>query len=507
MPIDPMMSLRVQQYEVPDVNAARMRRASALRQEEELAQIAQQRQKRQQLDDTLRRVGPDLTPEGIAKIYQADPATGLELKRQYDQNQNVLADNARADAENAAKAQAAQAAATEKARTEQYKAVVDREKATEEEFKRKKAEELAKHRRVGATLMRVPAEDPAARRVALEALFNAGDIDQEDAQALLQAPPNEYQAHLQQIIATGLDEKAFDKVYEQYTAKPKEESKPAIVQEYEYAAKQGYKGSFDDYQNMDANRRRSITNINTGGAPASGGGDTKLTGDEFIKTLNPALAAQVKAIAAGFDVMPPASSRAPRAQEIRNAVYAFDPTFTTQRAQIRKAFTTGPDGKNIGALNTAIVHLDRLGGAAEAMRNGSFTPGNQAYNWLRDKFGSDKVTNFALLKNAVAGEMATAMKGAATDQEIAHMGETFRSAASPEQMAGAVSEGMAILADKANTYDERYHQQLPDDPWSPVLPQARAAMARRGGRPGSSGAAPKTQKWGRDKDGNPVPLK
>lgn len=34
---------------------------------------------------------------------------------------------------------------------------------------------------------------------------------------------------------------------------------PAIVQEYEYAVKGGYEGSFTDYQNEDANRKKSIT--------------------------------------------------------------------------------------------------------------------------------------------------------------------------------------------------------------------------------------------------------
>ncbi len=42
--------------------------------------------------------------------------------------------------------------------------------------------------------------------------------------------------------------------------------KPASAQEYEYAVSQGYKGSYNDYQNMDANRKRSVTNISTGGS-------------------------------------------------------------------------------------------------------------------------------------------------------------------------------------------------------------------------------------------------
>lgn len=40
---------------------------------------------------------------------------------------------------------------------------------------------------------------------------------------------------------------------------------PASVQEYEYAVAHGYKGSFTDYQNEDANRKRSIAAAGVGG--------------------------------------------------------------------------------------------------------------------------------------------------------------------------------------------------------------------------------------------------
>ncbi len=39
---------------------------------------------------------------------------------------------------------------------------------------------------------------------------------------------------------------------------------PEIAKEYQYAQSQGYTGSFEQYQNQDANRKRPVTNINTG---------------------------------------------------------------------------------------------------------------------------------------------------------------------------------------------------------------------------------------------------
>jgi hypothetical protein len=147
---------------------------------------------------------------------------------------------------------------------------------------------------------------------------------------------------------------------------------------------------------------------------------------------------------------------------------------------VRRAFTAGKNGDNIGALNTAIVHLGRLGQTAEALKNGNFTPGNELFNYFKDKFGSNVVTNFELLKDAVAGEMASALKGTATDIEIANMKRSIKAANSPSQMVGVVQEGMGILSDKANTYQERYRALMPDDPWSPILPGARAMLERYG---------------------------
>jgi hypothetical protein len=45
---------------------------------------------------------------------------------------------------------------------------------------------------------------------------------------------------------------------------PKEEKFPVSYQEYQLAQKEGFKGSYNDYQTLEANRKRPITNIHTG---------------------------------------------------------------------------------------------------------------------------------------------------------------------------------------------------------------------------------------------------
>ena len=63
-----------------------------------------------------------------------------------------------------------------------------------------------------------------------------------------------------------------------FTNPAKEEKPPVSYQEYQLAKKEGFNGSYNDYQTLEANRRRPITNINTGasiGAEGEGGFDKK----------------------------------------------------------------------------------------------------------------------------------------------------------------------------------------------------------------------------------------
>lgn len=242
--------------------------------------------------------------------------------------------------------------------------------------------------------------------------------------------------------------------------------------------------------------RRPVNNINAQVTPGVGGIDQNLTGDEYLAKLPKPFANQVRQIATGKSPLPSgAFARSPEGKQIRDAVFQFDPEFSEQRAQIRKAFTTGKAGDNIGALNTATVHLDQLADAADALHNGTFTPGNQAYNYFSSLFGQPAPTNFEALKNAVAGELANALKGSATDPEIANVSKAIQASASPAALKGAVETNLHTLGAKLHTYQERYQQQIPGDTaWSPVLPSAHAVYQKHGFDP--IAAAPQQQGGG-----------
>lgn len=236
---------------------------------------------------------------------------------------------------------------------------------------------------------------------------------------------------------------------------------------------------------------RPVTNVNTTvpglGTPAAAG--TALSGQAYLDSLPAGTSAQVRAIAEGRAVMPSATSRSQAAMQLRNGVFQYDPSYSDQRAQVLKAFTTGADGRNIGALNTAAVHLDQFADAANAMNNNTFfTPGNAVMNSLKATFGSAAPANFQALKTAVAGEMASALKGNATDPEIANVSRAIDGANSPAQLQGVVETNLHVLGAKLSTYQQRVQQQIPGILYSPVLPAAGAVFAKHGFNPTAQAA-------------------
>jgi hypothetical protein len=123
-----------------------------------------------------------------------------------------------------------------------------------------------------------------------------------------------------------------------------------------------------------------------------------------------------------------------------------------------------------------------LADAADALRNGSFVPGNAAYNYISGMLGHPAPTQFEAVKAAVVGELATALKGYATDQEIHTIAANIQQAASPEHMKGAVDNNLHLIGTKLNTYHEAYHQLIKDkdNVWSPILPSARSVFQKHG---------------------------
>lgn len=216
-------------------------------------------------------------------------------------------------------------------------------------------------------------------------------------------------------------------------------------------------------------------------------GDWNVEGDDFLKSIPPQWRKTVEKIA-HYDEDPTkvASMRGGNREMLMQWVNQINPAYDssqfTNRAPTRKAFTTGTQGQQINALNTAIGHLDQFAGLAEALGTGGFVPGNKAFNAVQTMFGADKVTNFETLKDALAGELASVLsKGAGTVSGIADAKANIAPASSPQQLVGYVKTQIPILGSKLSSLDYQYHQAMGDgDSFSALSPQSKSILTKFG---------------------------
>ncbi len=216
-------------------------------------------------------------------------------------------------------------------------------------------------------------------------------------------------------------------------------------------------------------------------------GDFTLKGEDFLRSIPIQWRETVKKIAK-YDEDPTkvASMRGGMREQISQWVNQVNPDYDasqfSNRAPTRKAFTTGTQGQQINAINTAIGHIDMLSGLADKLQSGGFVPGNKVWNDVRSSFGNNEVTNFNTLKDALAGEVASVLsKGGATVSGIAEAKEKISSSSSPKQLAGYVETLIPVMGSKLAALDYQYHQAMGEgDSFSALSPESKAILAKRG---------------------------
>lgn len=120
-------------------------------------------------------------------------------------------------------------------------------------------------------------------------------------------------------------------------------------------------------------------------------------------------------------------------------------------------FTKGKGGQQVTAFNTAIDHLSTLNGLANDLGNSNIQIFNRAAQAWAQQTGNPAPTNFAAAKNAMAGEVASALKASgATDQEIEKVDQTFDRAQSPGQLKGAIATYRTLLNGKMANLKKQY---------------------------------------------------
>jgi hypothetical protein len=132
---------------------------------------------------------------------------------------------------------------------------------------------------------------------------------------------------------------------------------------------------------------------------------------------------------------------------------------TTYNAKNKEVsyMTSGKGGQQLTAFNTAITHLSTLERLSGDLNNGDIRVFNKAAQEFAKQTGSPAPANFAAAKNAMAGEVASALKASgATDQEIGKVSDTFDSAQSPQQLKGAIQTYRELLNGKRDQLRKQF---------------------------------------------------
>lgn len=151
----------------------------------------------------------------------------------------------------------------------------------------------------------------------------------------------------------------------------KEAAKPASFQEYEYAKKEGFKGTYNDYQTMDANRKRSISNT------TNIIGDSGLTGKQadlfsgVVKQYNssPLIAASDRTPVLKGAIAEIRKDPTNGTKQL-NLVYSYIQALDTYQSAVREG--------ELGLVNSIDSRIGKLSNAVQQIQNGQIVRGDVA---------------------------------------------------------------------------------------------------------------------------------
>ena len=174
--------------------------------------------------------------------------------------------------------------------------------------------------------------------------------------------------------------------------------------------------------------------------------------------------AVVDAIVAGRMQVPTGFAlRSPYWQDVIERVAKKDPNFDATkyggRAAAIRTFSSGPEARNVTALNTVIGHLGTLDEAASALQNKDLRAFNSVANRLATELGDPRVQNFDTAKQAVAEEtMRVFRQVGASELEARQWGQRITSSGSPQQLRGVISTLGDLLDSRIKAIGQQYER-------------------------------------------------
>ena len=122
-----------------------------------------------------------------------------------------------------------------------------------------------------------------------------------------------------------------------------------------------------------------------------------------------------------------------------------------------KDFSTGVQGKQVNAFNTAIDHLSTMDKLSDALQNGDTKVINSIANTIASQTGAPAPTNFNAAKQIVTAEVIKAVVasgGGVTERKEA--ADNFAAASSPAQLKGVINTYKQLLGGQLNSLGLQY---------------------------------------------------
>jgi len=161
------------------------------------------------------------------------------------------------------------------------------------------------------------------------------------------------------------------------------------------------------------------------------------------------------------------------------------------QTQAVKAFSTGKQGQQVNAFNTAIDHLGTMDKLSDALQNGDIKAFNTIGNVVARQTGQPAPANFDAAKQIVTAEVIKAVVasgGGVTERQEAE--RNFAAANSPEQLKGVIDTYKQLLGGQLKSLNLQYENTTGRKDFDKKLtPEAKTTLDRlRGETPAASAA-------------------
>ena len=195
-------------------------------------------------------------------------------------------------------------------------------------------------------------------------------------------------------------------------------------------------------------------------------GDTSKTGEAYLATLPPPMAAQVKAYATGRLLLPTgAALRSPQVQAIQSNAFQYEPGLDEGKAKARwdlqQSIAKGAEGKQLTSLNTAIGHVGQLYGQIPNVAGHAIPLVGRAVNAVENAYenqsGDPGITNYTDTQNKLAEELTKFYKGGPADVGgAARAIDQLSPNASTAQKTGGLKNSIELLTSPLDEMYQRY---------------------------------------------------